>query len=318
MSDLFSDLHGSTRGEIEKRISDLDEQKRSLAAHITTRKKERSGMIERVKAARAAMSALSPKKEELRQKRAEIRELQGAVNAARRSRDAINALVPLPYNRVVERAESLKAKLTGAHPQNPFTLDEELTLLKEFLSLQAQISYKKSSNSYHQTVAKGLERIGILRQEISASKRHHEEQAKSLAKTNDHLKSADLSFKTIKKLSGRIDVMMKELKGMYDHQRQINRELGRLHAFIKHVLDSGGKKRGGARHLEKRVLSGETFGMEDLARLMKSGGIGNEALADEKKNAGGQGKVPQPKRRRQISAKRGQGRIGRVDPDKRR
>ncbi len=213
MSDLFSDLHGSTRGEIEKRIADLDEQKRSLAAHITTRKKERSGMIERVKAARAAMRSLSPKKDEIRLKRGEIREIQGAVNTARRTRDAINALIPLPYNRVVERAEVLRVKLTETHPHNPVTLDEEVTLLKEFLNLQAQIAYKKSSNSHHQTVAKGLERIGILRQEISSNKRHHEEQAESLAKTNDNLKSTDLSFKTIKKLSGRIDVMMKELKG---------------------------------------------------------------------------------------------------------
>ncbi len=66
MSDLFADLHGSKRGEIENKISDLDEQKRSLTAHVTVRKKERSAMIERVKAARAAMSSLSPKKEELR------------------------------------------------------------------------------------------------------------------------------------------------------------------------------------------------------------------------------------------------------------
>ena len=318
MSDLFSDLHGSTKGEIEKKIAGLDEQKRSLTAHITARKKERSGMIERVKAARAAMRSLSPKKDEMRLKRDEIREIQGAVNAARRNRDAINALVPLPYNRVVERAEMLRVKLAEAHPHNPVTLDEEVTLLKEFLILQAQIVYKQSSNSHHQTVAKGLERIGILRQEISSSKKDHEEQAKSLSKSNDHLKSADLSFKAIKKLSARIDVMMKELKGMYDHQRQINRELGRLHAFIKHVLESGGKKRKGTQQLEKRILSGETFGMDDLARLMKSGGIGEERLSNKEVGVKERGRGPQPKRRRQVTARRGQGRIGRVDPEKRR
>ena len=178
--------------------------------------------------------------------------------------------------------------------------------------------HKKSSNSHHHTVAKGLERIGVLRQEISSSKRSHEEEAESLAETSGHLKSADLSFKAIKKLSVRIDAMMKELKEMYDHQRQINREVGRLRAFIKHVLESDGKKRKGTRQLEQRVLSGETFGMEDLARLVKSGGLDEGRVKGKNKRTEATGVAPPPKRRQQITPKRGQGRIGRVDPEKRR
>ncbi len=318
MSDLFADLHGSKRGEIENKISDLDEQKRSLTAHVTGRKKERSAMIERVKAARAAMSSLSPKKEELRSKKGEIRQLQGAINAARRCRDVINAIIPLPYNRLVERAELLRVKLVEAHPSNPISLDDEISHLREYLTLQAQIAHKRSSNHHHQIVATGLERIGVLRQEISSSRRRHEEQAESLAETSPHLKPADLSFKAIKKLSVRIDGMMKELKGMYDHQRQINRELGRLNAFIKHVLEGSGKKPKGTRHLEERVLSGETFGMEDLTRLVRSGGLDEGRGRGKTKSTKAPGGKPSPKRRQQITPRRGQGRIGRVDPEKRR
>jgi predicted nucleotidyltransferase len=277
--DLFEDLRGRDISEIKRELQDLYVALNSIEKSLSVRESERNDAIRMSKALRRnaelarEQSTLSS---ELRPRRSIINEIQSKRDLSN------NHYIPVHF---IEE-ELLRVYDTLSRESESgieLSFEKEKSLFSWFFELQSMHAHAKLTRKYHRDFLRlvnqqeqSVEHIKDIRQEII--------NINSLGKFTDF---DDLAKR-----------LLIELNPMKKERRRLRREVGRLEAWLRKLNYTENKRSSNKKHFSKKrrtnsevnevknkVISGDSFSLQDLDILLKNGGINsvNKPTSDAKK-----------------------------------
>jgi hypothetical protein len=112
--------------------------------------------------------------------------------------------------------------------------------------------------------------------------------AAKAADENPRLSGTKISRKEEKDLNNRIEKMLEAIRSQRSELRQTKREVGRLESFSRIRKDDesrGRKVRKRINTIREHALSGGSLSMEDMARILETGGLSQLQGSDSKKTS---------------------------------
>ncbi len=277
--DLFEDLRGRDEAEIKKELQELYTALSSVEKSVSVRESERNDAIKMSKALRKnaelarEQSTLSS---ELRPRRSKIDEIQSKRDLSN------NHYIPVHF--IEEELQRVYDTLSRESESGiELSFEKEKSLFSWFFELQSMHEHAKLTRKYHRDFLRlvnqqeqSVEHIKDIRQEII--------NINSLGKFTDF---DDLAKR-----------LLIELNPLKKERRRLRREVGRLEAWLRKQNYTGKKSSSSKKQFRKKrktnsevnevknkVISGDTFSLQDLDILLKNGGINsvNKRPSDAKK-----------------------------------
>ena len=277
--DLFEDLRGRDISEIKRELQDLYVALNSIEKSVSVRESERNDAIRMSKALRRnaelarEQSTLSS---ELRPRRSKINEIQSKRDLSN------NHYIPVHF--IEEELQRVYDTLSRESESGiELSFEKEKSLFSWFFELQSMHAHAKLTRKYHRDFLRlvnqqeqSVEHIKDIRQEII--------NINSLGKFTDF---DDLAKR-----------LLIELNPMKKERRRLRREVGRLEAWLRKLNYTENKRSSNKKHFSKKrrtnsevnevknkVISGDSFSLQDLDILLKNGGINsvNKPTSDAKK-----------------------------------
>lgn len=265
--DLFEDLRNQEDDKTRQDLKILYEQLKVIENSVSVRESERSDAIKMSKALRRnaelakEQSGLSS---ELRPRRTKIDELQSKRDSSN------NHYIPVHF--IEEELSRVYSILTTeATNRVELSLEKEKQMFAWFFELQSMYEHSRMTRKYHREFLKlleqqqhSIEHIKDIRQEMI--------EIQSFGKFTDF---DDLAMK-----------LLKELNPLKRERRNLRREIGRLEAWLRkqtHFNNNKHPNRKGKRKkfvntrkvddVKSKVVSGDSFSLQDLEVLLKNGGL---------------------------------------------
>ena len=265
--DLFEDLRNQEDDKTRQDLKILYEQLKVIENSVSVRESERSDAIKMSKALRRnaelakEQSGLSS---ELRPRRTKIDELQSKRDSSN------NHYIPVHF--IEEELSRVYSILTTeATNRVELSLEKEKQMFAWFFELQSMYEHSRITRKYHREFLKlleqqqhSIEHIKDIRQEMI--------EIQSFGKFTDF---DDLAMK-----------LLKELNPLKRERRNLRREIGRLEAWLRkqtHFNNNKHPNRKGKRKkfvntrkvddVKSKVVSGDSFSLQDLEVLLKNGGL---------------------------------------------
>ena len=265
--DLFEDLRNQEDDKIRHDLKILYEQLNVIENSVSVRESERSDAIKMSKALRRnaelakEQSGLSS---ELRPRRTKIDELQSKRDSSN------NHYIPVHF--IEEELSRVYSILTTeATNRVELSLEKEKQMFAWFFELQSMYEHSRMTRKYHREFLKlleqqqhSIEHIKDIRQEMI--------EIQSFGKFTDF---DDLAMK-----------LLKELNPLKRERRNLRREIGRIEAWLRkqtHFNNNKHPNRKGKRKkfvntrkvddVKSKVVSGDSFSLQDLEVLLKNGGL---------------------------------------------
>ena len=294
--DLFEDLRNQDDDKTKHDLKILYEQLKDIENSVSVRESERSDAIKMSKALRRnaelakEQSGLSS---ELRPRRTKIDELQSKRDSSN------NHYIPVHF--IEEELSRVYSVLTTeAANRVELSLEKEKQMFSWFFELQSMYEHSKLTRKYHREFLKlleqqqqSIEHIKDIRQEMI--------EIQSFGKFTDF---DDLAMK-----------LLKELNPLKRERRSLRREIGRLEAWLRkqtHFNNNKHSKHKGKRKkfvnnrkvddVKSKVVSGDSFSLQDLEVLLKHGGLGS---VNQSKTKPRKGKNKHKKNNYSITPQRG-------------
>ena len=265
--DLFEDLRNQEDDKTRQDLKILYEQLKVIENSVSVRESERSDAIKMSKALRRnaelakEQSGLSS---ELRPRRTKIDELQSKRDSSN------NHYIPVHF--IEEELSRVYSILTTeATNRVELSLEKEKQMFAWFFELQSMYEHSRMTRKYHREFLKlleqqqhSIEHIKDIRQEMI--------EIQSFGEFTDF---DDLAMK-----------LLKELNPLKRERRNLRREIGRLEAWLRkqtHFNNNKHPNRKGKRKkfvntrkvddVKSKVVSGDSFSLQDLEVLLKNGGL---------------------------------------------
>ena len=294
--DLFEDLRNQEDDKTRQDLKILYEQLKVIENSVSVRESERSDAIKMSKALRRnaelakEQSGLSL---ELRPRRTKIDELQSKRDSSN------NHYIPVHF--IEEELSRVYSILTTeATNRVELSLEKEKQLFSWFFELQSMYEHSKMTRKYHREFVKlleqqqhSIEHIKDIRQEMI--------EIQSFGKFTDF---DELAMK-----------LLKELNPLKRERRNLRREIGRLEAWLRkqtHFNNNKHSKRKGSRKkfvnnrkvddVKSKVVSGDSFSLQDLEVLLKNGGLSS---VNQSKTKTRKGKNKHKKNNYSVTPQRG-------------
>ena len=294
--DLFEDLRNQEDDKTRQDLKILYEQLKVIENSVSVRESERSDAIKMSKALRRnaelakEQSGLSS---ELRPRRNKIDELQSKRDSSN------NHYIPVHF--IEEELSRVYSILTTeATNRVELSLEKEKQMFSWFFELQSMYEHSKMTRKYHREFLKlleqqqhSIEHIKDIRQEMI--------EIQSFGKFTDF---DDLAMK-----------LLKELNPLKRERRNLRREIGRLEAWLRkqtHFNNNKHSKRKGSRKkfvnnrkvddVKSKVVSGDSFSLQDLEVLLKNGGLSS---VNQSKRKPRKGKTKHKKNNYSVTPQRG-------------
>ncbi len=277
--DLFEDLRSKDRSEIKEDLQELYNTLSVVEKSVSVRESERNDAIRMSKALRKNVELAreqSTLAAELRPRRSKINEIQSKRDSSN------NHYIPVHF--IEEELQRVYDNLTQESPSGlQLSFDKEKSLFSWFFELKSMHEHAKLTRKYHREFLKlvnqqeqSVEHIKDLRQEIIS--------VNSLGKFTDF---DDLAKR-----------LLIELNPLKKKRRKLRREIGRYEAWLRKQNHAGKtrsrtkptssrrkRERGNVSEVKNKVISGDSFSLQDLDLLLKNGGISsvNQGRLDGKK-----------------------------------
>lgn len=265
--DLFEDLRGREVSEIKRELQDLYVALNNIENSVSVRESERNDAIRMSKALRRnaelarEQSTLSS---ELKPRRSKINEIQSKRDLSN------NHYIPVHF--IEEELQRVYDTLSRESESGiELSFEKEKSLFSWFFELQSMHAHAKQTRNYHRDFLRlvnqqeqSVEHIKDIRQEII--------DINSLGKFTDF---DDLAKR-----------LLIELNPMKKERRRLRREVGRLEAWLRKQNYTENKRSSNKKQFSKKkrtnsevnevknkVISGDSFSLQDLDILLKNGGI---------------------------------------------
>jgi DNA polymerase sigma len=265
--DLFEDLRSKDTSEIKNELEQLYSALNVVEKSVSVRESERNDAIRMSKALRKNAELAreqSTLASELRPRRSKINEIQSKRDLSN------NNYIPVHF--IEEELLRVYQTLSQESPSGlELSFEKEKSLFSWFFELQSMHEHAKLTRNYHREFLKlvnqqeqSVEQIKDLRHEIIS--------VNSFGKFTDF---DDLAKR-----------LLIELNPLKKERRKLRREIGRLEAWLrkqnytaktrtsnKHTSNRRIREKGNVNQVKNKVISGDSFSLQDLDLLLKNGGI---------------------------------------------
>ncbi len=266
--DLFEDLRSKDDSEIKIELEQLYSKLSEIEKHVSARESERNEAIKMSKALRKNAELAreqSNLSSELRPRRAKLNEVQSKRDSAN------NNYIPIHF--IEEEMARVYTILTEETTNKvEINIEKEKNMFSWFFELQSMYEHSKKTREYHK------EFLRLLNQQNNSVK---------------HIKSLRDEMVVIKNLGKPTDFddlakrLLKELNPLKRERRFFRREIGRLESWLRsknydkskpHKKSNTRNKRRGYKNskvndVKNKVVSGDSFSLQDLEILLKNGGL---------------------------------------------
>ena len=277
--DLFEDLRSKDTSEIKEDLQELYNTLTVVEKSVSVRESERNDAIRMSKALRKNVELAreqSTLAANLRPRRSKINEIQSKRDSSN------NHYIPVHF--IEEELQRVYDNLTQQSPSGlQLSFEKEKSLFSWFFELKSMHEHAKLTRKYHREFLKlvnqqekSVEHIKDLRQEMIS--------VNSLGKFTDF---DDLAKR-----------LLIELNPLKKKRRKLRREIGRLEAWLRKQNNTEKtrsrtkpkpsrrkRERENVNEVKSKVISGDSFSLQDLDLLLKNGGISsvNQGHLDGKK-----------------------------------
>jgi len=288
--DFFEDLRELETHEIEDMLNDNKASARSMESQLESLESERKSLISTVQVLRTALYNSGGVSKERRDLLNELRERNKQINAAKGIRDDINVRISPPLNLIERLLKRTWRDLTiiREDPSKAPNLANEIQKFSFFFELKVMHKLKLQSDASHQQF---VELIRMQKETIKKLDGLQNESSGIAAKAvddNPRLSGTKISRKEEKDLNNRIEKMLEAIRSQRSGLRRVKREVGRLESFsrIRKEDESRGRKvRKRINTLREHAMSGGTLSMEDMARILETGGLSQLQGSDSPKTS---------------------------------
>ena len=288
--DFFEDLRELETHEIEDMLNDNKASARAMESQLESLESERKSLISTVQVLRTALYNSGGVSKERRDLLNELRERNKQINEAKSIRDDINIRVSPPLNLIERLLKRTWRDLTSIRedPSRAPNLANEIQKFSFFFELKIMHKLKVQSDASHQQF---VEMIRMQKETIKKLDGLQEESSGIAAKAadeNPRLEGTKNSRKEEKDLNNRIEKMLEAIRSQRSELRSVKREVGRLESFSrirKEDEKRGRKVRKLINKLREHAMSGGTLSMEDMARILETGGLSQLQESDNPKTS---------------------------------
>ena len=288
--DFFEDLRELETHEIEDMLNDNKASARAMESQLESLESERKSLISTVQVLRTALYNSGGVSKERRDLLNELRERNKQINEAKSIRDDINIRVSPPLNLIERLLKRTWRDLTSIRedPSRAPNLANEIQKFSFFFELKIMHKLKVQSDASHQQF---VEMIRMQKETIKKLDGLQEESSGIAAKAadeNPRLEGTKISRKEEKDLNNRIEKMLEAIRSQRSELRSVKREVGRLESFSrirKEDEKRGRKVRKRINKLREHAMSGGTLSMEDMARILETGGLSQLQESDNPKTS---------------------------------
>lgn len=305
--DFFEDLRELETHQLEELLNDNKLSVRAIDSQLDSMESERGSLISTVQVLRTALGQTGKMSKERQTLLSELRARTPQINEQKSIRDGINERVGPPSN-VIEkllirtwRDLTIIREDASRAPQ----LANEIQKFSFFFELIEMHKLKKQSDAAHNKFVDLIRAQKSTIKKLDEMKDSSSELAEQTSEENPRLAGTSINRKEERNLNKRIEKMLESIRSKRRELRQLKRENGRLDSFIR--IRKGDEQRGikvrmRINSLREHAVSGGSLSVEDMARLLKSGGLSQLQQPQEspktkkKKERKGGRKRTQPRR----------------------
>ena len=316
-SNLFDDLDGVESHVVRERLAQHRAGLRATEQQHDSLQSERKALISTVQLLREAVGKSSGISRERGKLLKELRDRRKRVDQQRNIRDSINERIAPPSAWIDSLLKKTLKRLTSM-PDDLLKMPNLPTEIKQFsflFELQQMHTQKKLSDAAHDEYVNLMRKQQKTIDDLDALKDEREQIASETASEDPRLKEMKVNRKEEKQLNERIAGMLGTILAQRDEMKGHRREIGRLEAFLRIRTDAERKGHTVQPRLEdiqKRAATGGALSLEDLSRLISSGGLRDlDSPKEEKPSRSTRVEPPKPKRRKAVARR---GKPGRQKP----
>jgi len=324
--DFFEDLRGLETHQLEDRLNDNKSSARAIESQLDSMESERSSLISTVQVLRNALGHSGKMSKERQSLLTELRGRTPKINEQKALRDNINERVGPPSNVIEKLLMRTWRDLTTIRddasraPQLP----HEIQKFSFFFELIEMHKLKQQSDAAHKKFVDLIRAQKDTIKKLDELKDEKSEISEQASEENPRLSGIAITKKEEAKLNKRIgwhdeksgtaSGLLGEIRKLRREIKKIRLEVGRLDSFIR--IRKGDEERGikvrmRINSLREHAVSGGALSVEDMARLLKSGGISQLQQSTEESK-------PKKKKGRRGGRKRAQAHRGVARSFKRR
>ena len=314
--DFFEDLRGLETHQLEDRLNDNKSSARAIESQLDSMESERSSLISTVQVLRNALGHSGKMSKERQSLLTELRGRTPKINEQKALRDNINERVGPPSNVIEKLLMRTWRDLTTIRddasraPQLP----HEIQKFSFFFELIEMHKLKQQSDAAHKKFVDLIRAQKDTIKKLDELKDDSSEISELASEENPRLSGISINRKEEKNLNKRIEKMLDSIRANRKELKKLKREIGRLDSFIR--IRKGDEERGikvrmRINSLREHAVSGGALSVEDMARLLKSGGISQLQQSTEESK-------PKKKKGRRGGRKRAQAHRGVARSFKRR
>ncbi|MBS72134.1 MAG: hypothetical protein CMO20_04165 [Thermoplasmata archaeon] len=276
--DYFEDLREMETHHLEEKINDHKSSIRSIESQLDSMGNERNALISTVQVLRNALGQSGGISKERQALLTELRERTPKINEAKAERDDINQRVSPPTSVIEKLIKRTWRDLTTIRddatraPQ----LANEIQKFSFFFELIEMHKLKQQSDAAHNYF---VDLIRLQKETIKKLDELKEDDtivAEQASDENPRLTGMNINRKEEKKLNKRIEKMLVSIRSYRKELNKSKKEIARLESFlrIRKADEQRGKKvRVRINSLREHAISGGSLSVEDMARLLHSGGL---------------------------------------------
>ena len=316
-SNLFEDLDGVESHVVRERLAQHRAGLRATEQQHDSLQSERKALISTVQLLREAVGKSSGISRERGKLLKELRDRRKRVDQQRNIRDSINERIAPPSAWIDSLLKKTLKRLTSM-PDDLLKMPNLPTEIKQFsflFELQQMHTQKKLSDAAHDEYVNLMRKQQKTIDDLDALKDEREQIASETASVDPRLKEMKVNRKEEKQLNEPISGMLGTILAQRDEMKGHRREIGRLEAFLRIRTDAERKGHTVQPRLEdiqKRAATGGALSLEDLSRLISSGGLRDlDSPKEEKPSRSTRVEPPKPKRRKAVARR---GKPGRQKP----
>ena len=316
-SNLFEDLDGVESHVVRERLAQHRAGLRATEQQHDSLQSERKALISTVQLLREAVGKSSGISRERGKLLKELRDRRKRVDQQRNIRDRINERIAPPSAWIDSLLKKTLKRLTSM-PDDLLKMPNLPNEIKQFsflFELQQMHTQKKLSDAAHDEYVNLMRKQQKTIDDLDALKDEREQIASETASGDPRLKEMKVNRKEEKQLNERISGMLGTILAQRDEMKGHRREIGRLEAFLRIRTDAERKGHTVQPRLEdiqKRAATGGALSLEDLSRLISSGGLRDlDSPKEEKPSRSTRVEPPKPKRRKAVARR---GKPGRQKP----
>ena len=268
-SDGFDDLEEMDHVEVERMKGDLERSLRSVERQHSDMRGERRDQVSLVRSLRTTVGEMEQVSGARRSLLGEFHTVRKAADKARRGRDEVNSRIPPPVEVLSEWLSDTHNRLTTLDNDLTTvpTLARELDSFSRFFELQAAISVKGKSETYHKEYVKQIKRMREITTKLDSTPRPEPKTKKD--ESNDSDKApVGISRSEIRKVSRRISKIDKQLDNLTSERKQIRSSLGRIRSYQKATTRGGRPIK--LSDIKERAQTGGTLDASELETLLGS------------------------------------------------